>query len=695
MRSLFLLSLPLFTSLFAGEMIEVFAKSVSSNSEMFYADEQVVILYDGAMIKSDHAQYDKNSSLLTLDGHVEMLGREDNRVATDHLVIDTKSSDVQFKKLFLTTQEDLWMDSDKATKENTDYKLFNSRISSCDVANPDWTIEFSEAHYREDKQFITMEDAKLRFYDTTVFYFPYLAFPTLSKRTTGLLLPRFKVSLNANSEGFLYEQPYFYAPEDNWDVEFNPQIRTHRGFGTHVTTRFVDSNHSEGYFRTGYFRNNKEYAEDYDFNREHWGAELFYQSTIFLSDSLTPKGYQSGLYFNGTHLNDREYLNLQKESASSLLRSNLVESRLNAFLYDEKDYFALYGRYNIDTSKESNSRTIQEIPSLHYHHYMTQIPGNKIFYTVDARVHNYTRSEGSRGSQVGLDLPFTYYDSFFNDYLDLSLSENIYLTHVNFNNLNQKEQDYYYYRNYHTLELSNDLTKAYGSGVHTLHPSVTYIRPSLEKESSVEYAHLKEEQKELFVTQTQEEQLSFALSQYFYNADLDMNLFHKVGYSSYPERTESRGDIHNELGYEKDNLALYSNLTYAWNEKKIRSLTSSVRYNQSNYDIMLTHFYNHDFLFDNKKTSFLNSGLVYKSTKNTDWFFNMDYDLEQKFNHQWKIGWGHKQKCWSAKVSVGQEVIPNVEDSFRNTILYFELNLNPIGGIKQNIEESFSSQGTQ
>jgi len=695
MRSLFFLAGVLSSSLVAGELIEVFAAHLSSDSQHFYAKDQVVILYKGSMIKADQATYDKNSSRLVLDGHVEMLGEEENRAVTDHLVIDTTRKDVQFEKLFLTTQEDLWLSSEKAIKEKHDYKLFDSRISSCDAKDPDWTIEFSEAHYHEDQQFITMKGAKLRFYDTTVFYFPYLAFPTLTERTTGLLLPRFKVSLNSDSEGLLYEQPFFYAPESNWDLEFAPQIRTNRGVGAYVTARFVDSNQSHGYVRTGYFKNNRDYAEDYDFNQEHWGGEIFYQSKDFLPERWKPEGYQSGLYVNGTILNDREYLNLQKDSASSLLRSNLVESRLNAFVYDEKDYGAVYGRYNIDTSKESNRQTIQETPSLHYHHYMTQTPIRGVFYTIDGRVRNYTRPEGSQASQIEWDLPFTYYKTFFDDYVDLSLSENVYLTHVDFRNLSGEGDDYYNYRNYHTLELSSDLSKDYDQGVHTLHPAVTYIRPSLDKESSIAYVDLPEEQKELFVTQTQEEQLSFDLNQYFYDANLSMNLFHKVGYSSYPERRESKGDIHNEMGYKQENISLYSNLTYAWNEKKIRSLTSSVGYNQSNYDIMLTHFYNHDFLFDNTKTSFLNSALRYKSSQNSEWFFNMDYDLEQHFNHQWKVGWGHKKRCWSAKVSIGQEVIPNVEDSFRNTALYFELNLYPIGGIQQNIEESFSSQGTQ
>jgi lipopolysaccharide assembly outer membrane protein LptD (OstA) len=110
---------------------------------------------------------------------------------------------------------------------------------------------------------------------------------------------------------------------------------------------------------------------------------------------------------------------------------------------------------------------------------------------------------------------------------------------------------------------------------------------------------------------------------------------------------------------------------------------------------MLPHFYNYDFLFDNKKTSFINVGTVHRYNNKNRWFFDIDYDLEQGFNHQWKLGWAHKQKCWDAKISVGQEVIPNREDSFKNSSFYLELNLHPFGGIKQNYEQDFSTEGVK
>jgi hypothetical protein len=237
------------------------------------------------------------------------------------------------------------------------------------------------------------------------------------------------------------------------------------------------------------------------------------------------------------------------------------------------------------------------------------------------------------------------------------------------------------------------LVKAYGDDVHTIHPSLIYIRPSLENEEPNSYNSLNENQKELFVTQTQKEQLSLGVSQYYYNKKLEMNLFHRLAWIEYPNEILDQGDINNELSYSGKNLTLYSNLFYSLDRDKIHSLTTSLSYNQSNYDIMLTHFYNNDFLLNNEKTSFINAEFKHRYNKHNQWFVAGDYDISQKFSHQWHIGWAHRQKCWGATLSIGQEQIPNVDSSFQNNMLYFELSLNPLGGISHSVEQEFSSQG--
>jgi LPS-assembly protein len=691
MRS-FLIILLFSVVLFSKDTVEVFAEQVKATKDYLTASGDVVLLYDGALLKSDKAIYDKNASLLILSGGVEVIREDENKIYSENLEIDTKTKEIQFKELLITTEDDLWIDATEAKKENETYKIVNSRLSSCNPKKPEWTIEFAEAMYHKDKNYMTLSEAKLRFFDTPIFYFPYLAFPTTNERTSGLLFPLIQFS---TTEGLAYQQPIFYAPLENFDMEFNPQIRTNRGFGGHITTRFIDSDHSQGKLRLGYFKNFENYANENNFNNEHYGMEFLYSSTDFLPKSEFLDKYKSGLYVNATYLNDLEYLNLQKDSASSLISSNLVESRLNAFMYDEKDYLGLYARYNIDLSKKDNHNTIQDLPTLQYHSFISYLISDKLFYTFDARVHNYTRVKGSRAYQTEFDLPVTFYDSFFNDYLDVAYSENLYLSNVFFSNLQQDKSNYRFYRNYHTLELSSDLSKQYGSDVHTFHPSIVYTKPSFEREKPENYKDLTPEQKELFVTQTERENLSMGVSQYYYNSELDMNLFHRLAFTQYPNDVLSKGDINNEFGYTGEDLNLYSNLFYSLDKDKLHSLTTSLGYTKSNYDIMLTHFYNYDLILDQKQTSFLHASLTHTYNRHNQWYVSNDYDLANSFNHQWNVGWSHKQKCWGAQLSFGQEQIPNIDTSFRNSIVYFELSLNPLGAVSKNIEKEFSTQGNK
>jgi len=51
-----------------------------------------------------------------------------------------------------------------------------------------------------------MEDAKVQILWYTILYLPYLAFPTVHNRKTGLLYPRFKFT---SRDGFVYDSPTF------------------------------------------------------------------------------------------------------------------------------------------------------------------------------------------------------------------------------------------------------------------------------------------------------------------------------------------------------------------------------------------------------------------------------------------------------------------------------------------------------
>jgi len=172
-----------------------------------------------------------------------------------------------------------------------------------------------------------------------------------------------------------------------------------------------------------------------------------------------------------------------------------------------------------------------------------------------------------------------------------------------------------------------------------------------------------------------------ALSNIFFNR-LNYTFSHSLSYSHYPQRDRSQGDIINEVEYSYNSLSLFSNLKYAIEEGELRSLITSLIYNKPNYDIMLTHFYNNDLLFNNKKTNFMQSRLDYRVSSKDSYIAQFDYNLEHGYNHEWSLGWSHKQRCWSGKISIGQEIVPNRDNSFKNTsyILEFKSNIPNLGG---------------
>ena len=171
-----------------------------------------------------------------------------------------------------------------------------------------------------------------------VFYTPYFGFSTDTTRRTGFLMPYFSYG---STEGFHYEQPFYYAPQDNWDLEFRPQIRTNRGEGIYTTLRYVDSPYSQGSLTVGYFNEKSSFVEKEKLrNKEHKGFEFEYTRSKLVS-SYFGANFQDALWVDMTILNDVDYLNLATNNIDDYT-GRYVTSRLNYFLTNDSQYFGTY-----------------------------------------------------------------------------------------------------------------------------------------------------------------------------------------------------------------------------------------------------------------------------------------------------------------------------------------------------------------
>ena len=518
-----MLSLAVVSSLWAQEennaKVEILAKELESTKTMVSTKEQVVVYYNDSVISANSAKYDRENNLLTLDGDIEVIGSQGTKQYSQHMTIHTKSDQVAFKKLFLMSQNDVWLLSDSAKKKKEKYTLGESIVSSCEVNDPLWKIHFKRSDYDDSEKYMEIYDATMYFMDVPVAYTPYMSFSTDNRRKSGLLFPLFGYDEN---EGLIYDQPIFWNIAPNRDMQFNPQIRTDRSVGIYTTYRFKNSPYSLGQIRVGYFKDEKSYQQAQgNENQSHYGFEYTYDASRFFSDHFS-EDVKDGLYTNLIWLNDIDYINLQKSRITQFGVHPLQESRLNYFIHDDTYYGGINAKYFIDTRLDDNDETLQVLPSVQLHKYLSHLIWNNLTYSADFHFNNFYRKEGVTMKQAEVKIPVEFTMALLDDYLNLSLKEEVYYSKFFFGNGSYTYDDFEYYSNIHQVEFFSDLTKEYDTYIHVMHPSVTYSIPGNVIDRPVDFDSLDPDQQALFTHELPDEYFTVGLGHYFY--DKDMNL---------------------------------------------------------------------------------------------------------------------------------------------------------------------------
>jgi len=658
--------------------IELIAKELDTTKITVKATGGVMVYYQDSLIKASSALYNKETKLLTLDGNVEMIGPEGTKEHTKHLEIITDKKDVTFEELFFVNENDVWLFSDKAHRLDGQYTLGTTILSSCDMNNPLWKMVFSHALYDSEAKYMKVYGAKVYFADIPVFYSPYLAFS--SKRSSGLLFPLFGYSAK---EGFVYEQPIFWAISPSMDMEFNPQIRTSRSVGLYSTFRFVDTAHSSGKLRVGYFRDSQAYQErEKTKDLAHYGVEFLYDSSTLFSDYI-PKGFKDGLYINTIYLNDIDYLNLQKSHLQHFGLTPLQESRLNYYLYDNDYYAGVNAKYFLDTRKESNVDTLQILPSLQLHKYLAPLIWDNLSYSIDFHINNFDRKEGVTLKQAEVKVPLEFTYSFLDDFLNISLGEELYYSKFFFGNGVYEHNTFQYYSNIHQVKLFTDLVKKYKGFIHIFQPSVAYIKPGNESAKPVDFNALDTDQKSLFTVGLPQEHYDFTLSHYFYDTNMRLKFYQRISQQYYMNREYKLADMRNEMQYNWRGWQFYNELIYSHEFSKVRESSSRISLNEKEYRLSINHSFkrllSHTSL-DQTVANDINFDFRYSFNEQVKFNGGFTYNIDKASSTQWRVGGGYKRDCWSVDFSVREDIIPRPAGVTKENTLYVQFNFIPFGG---------------
>jgi len=267
-----------------------------------------------------------------------------------------------------------------------DYHVERGSFTTCDGDLPSWHFEARDLKVSLE-DYATGRDAVFYVGKVPLLYTPYLLFPVLKDRQSGLLLPQLGSS---TKKGIYYVQPYYWAATPSQDVTFDLDLESSRGAGLGVDYRYLRRHGSQGELQGfGIYDTNKEQFRG-ELNQRH--LELFDPSLTLASD---------------VHLiTDRSYFRDYSESSGEYNRQ-LLQSNIS---FDKRwERFGLNGefRYVEDLVASNNNATLQTLPSLNFVAAGTKL--GPAFFSMDNNLTNFQRVDGITGQRVTLNPRLTAY----------------------------------------------------------------------------------------------------------------------------------------------------------------------------------------------------------------------------------------------------------------------------------------------
>jgi LPS-assembly protein len=203
-------------------------------AEEYVAEGRAVISKQGRRIEADRMRFNRLTNMAYAEGHVVVTMGEDV-LSGEYLELDMESELGQLDNGVIFIKENNYhIQGDLIQKTGKDsYWIDKGRITTCDGPLPDWVISGRDVNVKEDGAGSAWH-ATLFAREIPVAYFPYLRFPARG-RQTGFLMPQFGWY---DKKGFSWNQPFFWAIDDQSDATFYLQYMSERGWKPGIEYRY-------------------------------------------------------------------------------------------------------------------------------------------------------------------------------------------------------------------------------------------------------------------------------------------------------------------------------------------------------------------------------------------------------------------------------------------------------------------------
>lgn len=219
----------------------------SHKGDIFTADKNVDLQYDGMRLRADHVEYNDTTHDSLATGHVqfdyenEHLEAEEARYnfATGTGTFTNVRGNIKIARRpnprVLVSANPLYFEAHQVDRYGNDiFIVHQAWITVCDQERPTWKMYAPHAKIRLNKS-VALVNANFRLYKVPLIYLPYATAPAGQKiRQSGFLLPDIG---NSSTKGYVLGDAYYWAPTTWADATIGAQDLTKRGSSQRAEVR--------------------------------------------------------------------------------------------------------------------------------------------------------------------------------------------------------------------------------------------------------------------------------------------------------------------------------------------------------------------------------------------------------------------------------------------------------------------------
>lgn len=401
----------------------------------------------------------------------------------DRIGGESNSSGVLYDAEIVFKKDYMRITSPEVQKISENHFVFKkATFTTCAGPVPDWCIKGRDVDFIKGDR-ITSKDATFNIKGIPVFYTPYIWAPALTERKTGLLIPSFSYS---DRLGFELKTPFYIVLGENADSTVILDLYSERGIGKGLEFRYRGFPENYLDLWAYHIRDSKMEKDFYELliKQEYYqlGAPqgltdpLTYTTSPLHQFTNSPIKYPSFREFISIHTVTEDFFNTYNPLREVRL-TRFLDSAAEMSYTGPSSRFFIYGQYWQDLERDT-SIVSQRLPEAGVFIYPSKLH-DKLSYWLEARAGNFYREKGIEGQRIMLSPGIIHsVGERFVLSQSLNLRGNYYwLKNQGTNEGFQKERSLSEIG--YSLKLSTMLYKRYGEFMHTVEPSIGFIRKEI------------------------------------------------------------------------------------------------------------------------------------------------------------------------------------------------------------------------